>query len=176
MLDCAHWIAKSWNDTKSSTIQSCFVAAGFPLQGLDQSSSESDSDDIPLAQLITGHLALGVTENTITDLENTENDIPIEENYDGEWEKQIVAEHKQSLHVENKSSDEDNDEPDDDNSQGCTNYTDVLECLNKIEKFAKLRDDDYLTTIQDLKAMTENKIVAVKSKTSQRTLDPYFKK
>ncbi|XP_061170248.1 uncharacterized protein LOC133179527 [Saccostrea echinata] len=82
----AHWISRSWNDTKSSTIQSSFAAAGIPLQGPD----DSDSDDIPLAQLNKGHVAPGFAENSMKDFENTKNDITIQEIYDEEWEKQIM--------------------------------------------------------------------------------------
>ena len=38
VLKAVHWIAKSWLETKSSTIESCFRDAGFP-------SVTSQSDD-----------------------------------------------------------------------------------------------------------------------------------
>ena len=36
VLDAIHWIKKAWDETKESTIQSCFCKAGFPVERVEK--------------------------------------------------------------------------------------------------------------------------------------------
>ena len=36
VLKVIHWTVRSWNETKTSTIESCFRDAGFPLDAIDK--------------------------------------------------------------------------------------------------------------------------------------------
>lgn len=175
LLDSAHWISKSWNETKCSTIQSCFSKAGFPLVDPSELSDESDTDDIPLAQLGMSSRSLGITDLavSVSQIETCESDIPIEDIYEENWERQILEEHKQDELRDDDDLDEINNLP---KEEKCANYSKVLNCLLKIENFAKEHDDGYLILIQDLKYLTENKIILSKTKSNQTTLDSFFKK
>lgn len=175
LLDSAHWISKSWNETKCSTIQSCFSKAGFPLVDPSELSDESDTDDIPLAQLGMSSRSLGITDLavSVSQIETCESDIPIEDIYEENWERQILEEHKQDELRDDDDLDEINNLP---KEEKCANYSKVLNCLLKIENFAKEHDDGYLILIQDLKSLKENKIILSKTKSNQTTLDSFFKK
>ena len=52
VLKAIHWTVRSWNETKTSTIESCFRDAGFPLYALLSSEVKDPDDDIPLNELV----------------------------------------------------------------------------------------------------------------------------
>ena len=52
VLKAIHWTVRSWNETKTSTIESCFRDAGFPLDALLSSEVKDLDDDIPLNELV----------------------------------------------------------------------------------------------------------------------------
>ena len=92
VLDASQWISKSWNTTASDTVVKCFSDAGFPTENLSadaDSDEDSDDDDIPLSRLQTVRDQIDLT--NLTSVTECENDIPTEETYDGEWEKNYSA-------------------------------------------------------------------------------------
>jgi hypothetical protein len=52
VLKAIHWTVRSWNETKTSTIESCFRDAGFPVDALLSSEVKDTDDDIPLNELV----------------------------------------------------------------------------------------------------------------------------
>ena len=43
-----HWTVRSWNETKTSTIESCFRDTDFPVNAWLSADTEDQDDDIPL--------------------------------------------------------------------------------------------------------------------------------
>ena len=52
VLKTIHWTVRSLNETKTSTIESCFRDAGFPLDALLSSEVKDPDDDIPFNELV----------------------------------------------------------------------------------------------------------------------------
>ena len=175
VLDCVNWVAKAWQTTKESTIQACFAHAGF---GSDvQTSDDSDSDaedDIPLAHLQRSNLR--ITDSDLNEMDRVEENIPIEETYEGEWEEQILSEHGQKDKNVESDSDAESDDDIGPPPPKCANYFEVLECLSKIENFALDTNDRLLPFTRELKSITEIEILKQKSVQTQATIDSYFQK
>ncbi|KAK3088454.1 hypothetical protein FSP39_019393 [Pinctada imbricata] len=176
VLDCVHWINMAWNNIKQSTITLCFLHAGFSrdmtISANDDDNYSDEEDDIPLALLQRN--ALSFSEEQRREFESSENQIPVEECYDKEWENDIINEHQMRNDPLNDSSSD--DEPEQVQIQLCVSYKEVLQSIVKIEQFALNKNDQMLPYLQTLRNITENEIVKCKSLKTQTTLDGFFRK
>lgn len=176
VLDAVFWIAKSWSETKDSTIVSCFKHSGFPLENPNENEPEFPDDDVPLAELIRRLGGEPVNEEQIDD---TESELPTEETYTGDWENELIQRHLNKENSENTDNDPDN-EPDEHESNVLPGseltHKQVHEMLCKIKNFALTTDDRYLGQVEELKCMTERTILKQKSEQKQMKIDAYFLK
>ena len=104
---------------KIDEILSCFRNAGFPAGNPTdlQEDPDEDDDNIPLSELL--HVARqyvdGSEMKTFADMDAIEAELPIEETYDGEWEKTLVEQFKKHDEIADYS-DRDADEIEDNES------------------------------------------------------------
>ena len=72
LLDEIYWISRSWNKTKSSTIIKWFAATEF--SETDDSVTDEDNDDIPLARLVHELIFADIDTDRLTSFDN---DVPV---------------------------------------------------------------------------------------------------
>ena len=186
LLDAVHWISKSWNETKDTTIKACFRDTGFPLGNpTDVSAQEDpdeDDDDIPLSELLrVVRQSSAASDNsevaTFADMDEIEADLPIEETYEGEWEKTLVEQLKKRDEV-GESSESDAEEIEEnecvDNTGFDYTYEDMFKKIKHMINFSNAKDDRFLKFLMPMKSMTEDTIVRKKMSKKQGTLDNFF--
>lgn len=86
VLECVYWISSSWHETKISTIETCFLEAGFPAENPDSAECPDDDDaydDIPLAQLAR------IAQRELSDVTDIEESLETEETFGENWEKHL---------------------------------------------------------------------------------------
>ena len=173
LLDCIHWIAKSWMETQPSTITKCFNATGFPTDNDGDTEDESnDQDEISL-------LDLAKELNFELD-ENCDSELPTEDD-SSDWEKALVDQFRDSPTEDSQDHVGLIDDYDDDDSMSEIqpgsemNYEDVLGLLRKLKNFALLKDERFLMHVQELESLTEVSIAKQKCAKRQSTLDSFFK-
>ncbi|XP_062570271.1 tigger transposable element-derived protein 6-like [Saccostrea cucullata] len=173
VLDAIHWINKAWDETKQTTIESCFRDAGFPVETTESLSSEisDDDDDLPLSILKTKYEM--ADENNLDIITDTENDLETEETYDGDWETTILSEYKND-NTKNTSSD--SEDSGDEIIQSDLTYNNVLDMLREMGKFAIAKDARYFESIQYLTTLTEETLIKQRLNKKQTTIDTFFTK
>ncbi|CAC5403927.1 unnamed protein product [Mytilus coruscus] len=91
VLKAIHWIKKSWNETKSTTIESCLRDAGFPLEAPSNVDEPEDPDDeIPLADLV--QLKSKDQSVQITEINDVDDNLATEPAFDCDWESDLISE------------------------------------------------------------------------------------
>lgn len=188
VLKAIHWIAKSWNETKQTTIESCFKNAGFPVCASVTEGAELNDDpedDIPLSQLVDRDDEIPLMDlmkqlksrDSEVNVENIDLDdnLPTENTFDTDWEEDLLSEFKKNesdVLIESDSSDDESE-----NLPGSDlTHKQLLEHLNIIKNFATANDDRYLGGIEQMISLTEEEIVRQKVVTAkQANIDTFFK-
>ncbi|XP_071137299.1 uncharacterized protein [Mytilus edulis] len=173
VLKAIHWIKKSWNETKSTTIESCFRDAGFPVKApTNVDEPEDPDDDIPLADLVE---QLGSRDPSIqiTEADDVDDNLATESAFDSEREPDLIREFTRYTLIES-DEDVDTDIPTEVQPGSDMNHTEILDLLTKLRKFSTSKDSRYLDQTEQMISMTEDLIVKSKLATRQTTLDNYF--
>ncbi|KAK3090197.1 hypothetical protein FSP39_009953 [Pinctada imbricata] len=172
VLNAVYWISKSWEETKGSTIESCFQKAGFSAIDPDRNDDDDsdDDDDIPLAQLASLR-SEGVIDINIDDNLQTESCDP------DEWENALLSEYQTRDNATQSADSSSDDEACE--SESCDNdlnHKSVLEMLQRMRNFAIQNDSDYLAHVEELISMTEDKLIKSKSECTQSSLLTFFER
>ena len=106
ILDAIRWITRSWDNTKDTTIRKCFALAGFsPTDNFEDTTTEEEddfNDNVPLNQ-VAREFKLSNDDLCFNDNLSNEDD-------SDDWEKELIASHKQQPDT-NESDDDDSTEP-----------------------------------------------------------------
>ena len=166
LLDCLHWIGRSWAVTTPSTISKCFCSTGFAA-GNDISDEDDNNDEGPTIHELATEL------NIKLDV-NFDSQIPIEDDSD-EWEKVLVDQFRDSPLSEDEQEDLAASSDDEISPGSDMTYEDVLGLVQKIKNFAVVKDDQLLLPIQELQILTEKAIAKNRCKQVQSSINSYFK-
>lgn len=98
LMDCIHWIGKSWNEVQPSTIVKCFKSTGFLVE-VPEDDGDFEDDDVPLAELAR-QFAL-----TSESVETFDDDLPTEE-VSCDWERHLVVNVTKSESADSVESDD----------------------------------------------------------------------
>jgi len=180
VLKAIHWTVRSWNETKTSTIESCFRDAGFPLDASLSSEVEDTDDDIPLNELVQ---CLRSSDPSVShdDIEEFDDNLITESIFDDEWESDLLREFTRDT-ISSQSLDNETDSEDEVNSESIPlpgsemNDDDVMKMLINIRNFALAKNSRYLSNIEELVSVTEDAIVKNKSAMRQSTMDDFLMK
>ena len=176
LLDCIEWIVKAWKDVKITTIEKCFGVAGFSDSAFMENETCNDDDfeddDVPLATLVA-QFAL-----QMEDIHNLDQEAETEDSSD-DWEKTLLDNYRptETLDAEDGCEQEEENTSTEISFPGSEmTHSDVLLLAIKLKNFASENDSNFLEIANELKAMTERKIVNLKCIQKQTTIDSFFKK
>ena len=171
VLDCIYWINASWRETELSTIRKCFLRAGM-IQDDDRIDDDDSDDDVPLMELVRSNL--GYSPSELRSIDEIEDQIPVEETYEGEWESQLIQSFLDD-ETRTDSLSEDDDDIDDRELTSDLSYPEVLSMLDKLHNFAVVTDNRFIEKVEELRAMTQDSIVKIKTTQKQSQISDFFK-
>ncbi|XP_062566571.1 tigger transposable element-derived protein 4-like [Saccostrea cucullata] len=138
ILDAIYWLSSSWKETEASTIEKCFLKAGFisdTSQELTQelhaeSCDDLDDDDIPLAVLKLSMDLFGCEFNELKEIDET---LATCDNAEIDWTKPA---HDLLSDINEQGETDDESEEEDMILSQFPNNKELLDCVNKIKTFS----------------------------------------
>ena len=142
------------------------------IQDDDRIDDDDSDDDVPLMELVRSNL--GYSPSELRSIDEIEDQIPVEETYEGEWESQLI---QCFLDDETRtdSLSEDDDDIDDRELTSDLSYPEVLSMLDKLHNFAVVTDNRFIEKVEELRAMTQDSIVKIKTTQKQSQISDFLK-
>jgi len=178
VLNAINFVNLAAKDITPNSVEKCFVKAGIPLTGQHE---EYENDDVPLAELVEiMRAAQGMihTEEPLTAeyYDVIDQDAPIHEELDSEWESELVnaviaknLDESEILEVEDEDDTEHNPE------QPTLSHKEALQMVEQLKTFS-LRNDihEAFAMFQDAQEVIEKEAIQLMSKAKQTSIDQYF--
>lgn len=159
LLDTIQWLVKSWRDVNASTIQKCFLAAGFQSVSETPDNFSDFKDDNVLIALLVKQFQFQL-DNLVT----VDDDIATEDNGD-QWEDDLVTSYTSTDDIMCQGSDDDesalgtSDQP----GIACDLTTGkILKFYKRLMSYSLQVESSFISLANDLKTMTEKTIVHVR--------------
>ena len=141
------------------------------IQDDDHIDDDDSDNDVPLMELVRSNL--GYSPSELRSIDEIEDQIPVEETYDGEWESQLI----QSFLEDETRTDSCSKTEDDDDDRELTSdlsYPQVLSMLDKLHNFAVVTDNRFIEKVEELRTMTQDSIVKIKTTQKQSQISDFF--
>ena len=166
VLDAVNWVSAAWEDTKPSTIISCFKHCGFPTPTTEL--EDDPEDDLPLASFISQ-----VTQHPL----EPEAFINIDEGVSTEdtdnWEAALVAQHMPPTDTTDSDSDSDSETPTSPAKPKLSRIN-VQAMLEELTHYAHTEDESFLTHVNKLTHLNNTAIAKKRINAKQCTLNDFF--